>query len=481
MAYIGRQQDGFGVRSRFIYTATAGQTTFDTDDSSNALSYSDGAYVDVYLNGVLLDPSDYTATSFTSIVLDAGAAADDVLEVIVYDVFSVFSGTFTNGITASEATVTGDLTVDTDTLFVDASLDKVGMGTSSPDADASVLSIKGSDPTNTSEGQILIHGSATSGAADTGTGIGFKGHNGAGNRNLGSIQCLKENGTSGNIDTYMRFVTRSNTGGIAEAMRIDSSGDVLVGKTSQTIDTVGAELLGSIGKVHATRDGGASAGFNRKTSDGDIAVFYKDGATVGSIKCRSNGGNLQIDTGQSGIDFAGDGYLPMRNGSITDNSLDIGSSSFRYADLYLSGSVYLGGTGSANALDDYEEGNWTPSIEFGGTAATTTVTRARYIKVGSLVSLSATITCASTPASGLMTITNLPFSPSINVETTGNVMCNNVNTETGTVNLVTYHYNLNNTSIFIYGTRDNSTWYYLTDSHVSSGDQFIFTHTYYIS
>jgi hypothetical protein len=54
MAYIGRQQDGFGVRSRFIYTATGGQTTFNTDDSSNALSYSDGAYVDVYLNGVFL-------------------------------------------------------------------------------------------------------------------------------------------------------------------------------------------------------------------------------------------------------------------------------------------------------------------------------------------------------------------------------------------------------------------------------------------
>ena len=101
MAYIGRQQDGFGVRSRFIYTATGGQTTFNTDDSGNALSYADSAYVDVYLNGVLLDPADYTATSLTSIVLGSGATASDILEVIVYDVFSVFSGTFTNGITAN--------------------------------------------------------------------------------------------------------------------------------------------------------------------------------------------------------------------------------------------------------------------------------------------------------------------------------------------------------------------------------------------
>jgi len=114
VAYIGRQQDGFGVRSRFIYTATSNQTTFNTDDSGNALSYSDGAYVDVYLNSVLLDPADYTDTSLTSIVLASGATASDILEVIVYDVFSVFSGTFTNGITTSDATVTGDLTVNTD-------------------------------------------------------------------------------------------------------------------------------------------------------------------------------------------------------------------------------------------------------------------------------------------------------------------------------------------------------------------------------
>jgi len=129
VAYIGRQQDGFGVRSRFIFTATGGQTTFNTDDSGNALSYADGAYVDVYLNGVLLDPADYTATSLTSIVLDSGATASDILEVIVYDVFSVFSGTFTNGITASEATVTGDLTVDTSTLKVDSTNNRVGVGT----------------------------------------------------------------------------------------------------------------------------------------------------------------------------------------------------------------------------------------------------------------------------------------------------------------------------------------------------------------
>ena len=76
-------------------------------------------------------------------VLDSGATVSDIVEIVVYDTFSVFNGTFTNGITANTATVTGDLTantatvtgdltVDTNTLFVDASEDSVGIGISSP-------------------------------------------------------------------------------------------------------------------------------------------------------------------------------------------------------------------------------------------------------------------------------------------------------------------------------------------------------------
>ena len=43
----------------------------------------------------------------------------------------------------------------------------------------------------------------------------------------------------------------------------------------------------------------------------------------------------------------------------------------RFKDLYLSGGVYLGGTGAANKLDDYEEGTWTPTLGNGATAVQT--------------------------------------------------------------------------------------------------------------
>ena len=57
----------------------------------------------------------------------------------------------------------------------------------------------------------------------------------------------------------------------------------------------------------------------------------------------------------------------MLSGSLADNSLDIGTSSYRYKDAYLSGGVYLGGTGSANKLEDYEEGTFTPDFWYSGT------------------------------------------------------------------------------------------------------------------
>ena len=90
MPYIGKAPNQ-GVRTRFIYQATAGQTSFSGSDSnSNSLSYSDGEYVDVYQNGILLKPAtDYTSTSGTTVVLVTGATVNDVVEIVVYDAFSI--------------------------------------------------------------------------------------------------------------------------------------------------------------------------------------------------------------------------------------------------------------------------------------------------------------------------------------------------------------------------------------------------------
>ena len=125
MAYIGQSLTE-GTRREYTYVATASQTTF------NAI-YTVGA-VDVYQNGVLLAPSDYTATTGTTVVFNTGAALDDEITIHCHNTFSVADtvsasqgGTFN-----SDVAVVGDLTVDTNTLFVDSTNNRVGIGTSSP-------------------------------------------------------------------------------------------------------------------------------------------------------------------------------------------------------------------------------------------------------------------------------------------------------------------------------------------------------------
>ena len=90
MPYIGKAPNQ-GVRTRFVYQATAGQTSFSgSDANSNTLTYSDGEYVDVYQNGILLKPAtDYTSTTGTTVVLVTGASVSDVVEIVVYDAFSI--------------------------------------------------------------------------------------------------------------------------------------------------------------------------------------------------------------------------------------------------------------------------------------------------------------------------------------------------------------------------------------------------------
>jgi len=90
MAYIGTSPSN-GVRRRFVYVATANQTSFSGNDENGiSLVYVDVAYLDVYQNGVKLkSEDDYASTTGTTVVLVQGASADDVVEIIAFDVFSI--------------------------------------------------------------------------------------------------------------------------------------------------------------------------------------------------------------------------------------------------------------------------------------------------------------------------------------------------------------------------------------------------------
>jgi len=86
MPYIGTSSSN-GVKQTYDYTATDGQTSFSgSDNNSQTLTYTDSTYIDVYQTGILLIPSDYTATTGTTVVLHTDATESDTLQIVVYNV-----------------------------------------------------------------------------------------------------------------------------------------------------------------------------------------------------------------------------------------------------------------------------------------------------------------------------------------------------------------------------------------------------------
>ena len=178
MAYLGRSTDGFGVRDRFVFTASGSETSLSgSDDSGRTLKFQDGTYVDVYLNGVfLLRGTDYTTTTANTIGSLASLAASDIVEVIVYDVFSVANtvkasgGSFTGGVTFdSTATVTGAATLSS-TLAVTGTQTLTGT-TSATQIDIEgetlleerAIMLEGTDSDFSNEGSLLLLDASASG------------------------------------------------------------------------------------------------------------------------------------------------------------------------------------------------------------------------------------------------------------------------------------------------------------------------------
>jgi hypothetical protein len=162
----------------------------------------------------------------------------------------------------------------------------VGIGTSSPTAE---LHIKGAQPADAFDSQLLVDTTDTTGTIDYGSKISFGYYDGVSGRVGPFILGAKENSTSGNFASYMAFATRANGGNPTERMRIDSSGDMYIGRTTQL--SVQNEKL-TIEKTNS-----AGLAINRTGGDGGLVRFYQDGTEEGDISVSGstvsyNGGHL---------------------------------------------------------------------------------------------------------------------------------------------------------------------------------------------
>jgi hypothetical protein len=118
MPYIGKSPTGTGVRSRYYFTASGSETTLSgADDSGATLTFTDGAYVDVSLNGIaLVAGTDYNTTTANTIGGLSALSASDIVEIVVYDIFTVADtvsakdgGTFSGAITANSGLNVGTI------------------------------------------------------------------------------------------------------------------------------------------------------------------------------------------------------------------------------------------------------------------------------------------------------------------------------------------------------------------------------------
>jgi hypothetical protein len=119
-------------------------------------------------------------------------------------------------------------------------------------------------------------------------------------------------------------------------MRIDSSGDLLVGKTTGSVTVQGFAVQPS-GQTKITQDGADVLRLNRLTSDGTLIDLRKDNSTLGSIATHANaviGINFRVTTDKSGLRGAASSIIPWYEGSDRDNELDLGGSSTRWDDIY---------------------------------------------------------------------------------------------------------------------------------------------------
>ena len=290
----------------------------------------------------------------------------------------------------SGGSIAGDANFDSNTLFVDASANAVGIGTNSPQGDGIHIKVpddgtgvvlSGTTTTAGTEVRLSALNEAATAWHDLNIGSNQTIFRTAGTTALtidasqnvgigtsspitissagptlevsgtagGTLVLTDSNATSGQRSKYFLsqggalYIGDSADDGSSPSNNVvvDASGRLLVGKTTNAIGTAG-HTLQKDGFFSATRSAAYVAGFNRLSDDGEIVQFFKDGSTVGSIGAVAS--QLYVAGGDTGLQLNGtaDQIRPCDgSGAARDAAIDLGDSTRRFKDLYLGGKAII--------------------------------------------------------------------------------------------------------------------------------------------
>ena len=334
----------------------------------------------------------------------------------------------------------------------------VGIGTSSPQSN---LDIKGSGNTaiNTKGNLFVSSGGTAAQAAETGGQISFGSWlNGDLSQPypLAAIRGVAESSTTNNNRGALIFGTMDSNTAVQERMRIASSGwvsvvtkpnsglnydvaiwvgNVLGYQTTLQLSDVLAYSANKLSPYNgitfadgqeATTSGGTVIPAPGRSTSPDPEDYQRSFST--EFKLKSASGNPGVTGSWAGLismapyrpstsgfyatqiafggDGTGDGMFTRRGTTTTWGAWREFVIEDTSGNISPNG-VYLGGTGSANLLDDYEEGTWTPAVA----GVTMNTANGRYIKIGNMVKVYGVIRQSSGTSTSNI-ITGLPFATS---------------------------------------------------------------------
>mgnify|MGYP003116436888 CR=1 FL=1 len=203
---------------------------------------------------------------------------------------------------------------------------RLGLGENDPDTNFHI------DATSSGNFTEAMRISNTGGGANEGNYIQWEIANTSGH---GPRIGGRREGTGG---TGLHFYTGEINGAPTEKARLDHDGNLLVGHTDpfSPISNGGAGVSAMANGQLFCGMAGTPLYANREDSDGDIAVFRKDGSAVGTIGC-SGGNNLYISgtaTNHAGLTFATQSILPTTQGTANNDTVDLGQNGNAFDDVY---------------------------------------------------------------------------------------------------------------------------------------------------